>query len=348
MPVIPSSPSGINLWRQSPTPAAAAKGGGATPSDLQENNAQNPLQAKLPDPLSALQKSLNQGLQAYMQKLRVDLSRPTQKQSSEANAMQKALLKQRVEALRQQMMMVHDKASLRALASELARLARSLKELVASMTESAADQQMAVRAGEGQAAGESPAGGEGAEPAAGAADEQAAGDSAADAGGTGAGAAADAALAAAKPEEPTRSGEDRERQDAAGAAGVPASADAKQEAASEAAKNQDVPQAQAVDSRAALRSMLMKGNPVASDPDIQEMKQVLNMVKAFVKQMAQQLKSQDEHKERGLREDIQKAEKSLEDVDKTLKGGPEALAAMGEQMAVDVSAPAESGETASA
>ncbi|MEO4029428.1 hypothetical protein ABH313_15445 [Chromobacterium vaccinii] len=286
------------------------------------------MQPKLPDPRSELQKSLSQGLQDYMQKLKVDLNRPVKRQSSEADAMQKAVLKQRVEGLRRMMMMSHDKGSLRALASELARLARELKDLVTSMTQNAADSQMAANVGGDQGAGDAVSQQGGAEDAGSAAPASADAASSPEAG---SGSGADAAAAASE---------------AGGATAAAQQAGAGQGAASDSQASEGVKeqsgsaqpagdsQGQPVDPRAALHGMLSsgKGNPVAGDSDILEMQMTLKMVKEFIKQQMQQMKDKRE-----AQDDLQSAEKALGDVDKILKGGPEAEEAMGEQMNVNIS-----------
>ncbi|WP_152526952.1 hypothetical protein [Pseudogulbenkiania ferrooxidans] len=272
------------------------------------------MQPKLPDPRSELQKSLSQGLQDYMQKLKVDLNRPAQRQSSEADAMQKTVLKQRVEGLRRMMMMAHDKASLRALASELARLAKELKGLVESMSQNSADNQMTVSVGGDQAAGDAASqgsGADGAQSSDGAASSTAA--AASEAGG---------AAASAQQASNGQSAADRPASDA----------NAKEQGGG--AQPAGDSQAQAADPRAAQQSAQSggKGNQGAVDPDIQEMVQTLKMVKEFIKQQMQQMKDKRE-----TQDDLQSAEKALGDVDKILKGGPEAEAAMGEQMSVNIS-----------
>ncbi|OQS27344.1 hypothetical protein [Chromobacterium violaceum] len=337
-----SATSGASIWRQSLLPSAPSTRDPASPAASDGGaGAQSPLQAKLPDPRSALQKSLNQGLQDYMQKLRVNLNRPAPRQSSEADAMQKAILKQRVEGLRRMMMMAHDKASLRALAAELGRLARALKELVSSMTQNAADSQMAVSVGEGGAQASSDAatpggGAEGADNAASAAASTDSGGAAADAAG-GMPSGADAAATA-----PAAGGESAAQQQAAGgqdaanAAGQSADAAAKEQGGN----GQPAGGSQAVDAGAALHSMLSsgKGNPVSKDQDIQEMLLTLKMVKEFIKQQAQQLKDKRETQDKlQTQDEIKGAEKALEDVDKILKGGPEAEEAMGGQISVNIS-----------
>ncbi|WP_434633686.1 hypothetical protein [Chromobacterium sp. CV08] len=327
-----SSPSGASIWRQSQFRPARQAGeqGSAAPAGATADagNAQDAAPSALSDPRSALQRSLSQGLQDYMQKLRVDLNRPV-KQSSEADSMQKKALKERVEALRRMMMMVHDKSSLRALASELARLAKDLKALVTSMTQNAADSQMAVSVD-----GQSDGGRSG--------DGQDAAASSSDAVQDGGAAAADAAASDA-----TASGESDGSQDAA--AGQAEAASAQQQAAAQADAGQAAAQtaagggqkeegggnAAAVDPQAALHSMLSggKGNPVAGDPDIQEILQTLKMVKEFIKQQAQQLQSQAK---RDVRDQLEGAEKALEDVNKILKGGPEAEQVITGQISVNI------------
>lgn len=311
-----SSPSGASIWRQSLFPSAPSNDASqhAAPASNGDADAQSPLQPKLPDPRSELQKSLSQGLQDYMQKLKVDLNRPAQRQSSEADAMQKTVLKQRVEGLRRMMMMAHDKASLRALASELARLAKELKGLVESMSQNSADNQMTVSVGGDQAAGDAASqgsGADGAQSSDGAASSTAA--AASEAGG---------ATASAQQASNGQSAADRPASDA----------NAKEQGGG--AQPAGDSQAQAADPRAAQQSAQSggKGNQGAGDPDIQEMVQTLKMVKEFIKQQMQQMKDKRE-----TQDDMQSAEKALGDVDKILKGGPEAEAAMGEQMSVNIS-----------
>lgn len=281
--------------------------------------AASPWQQQSADAKNALQKSLNQGLQAFMQKLRVDLSRPP-KQSSQVDSMQKALLKQRVEALRQMMQTTgRDKASLRALASELARVAKELKALVASMSENAADAQLSVNI-DGAAAGGNATAGEGA-----------ATDSASDSGGH-ADAQTDGGGDAAPADVPVEASSGSVAQEgqaaspeqaaASGAASTPADASgAKDEAAAPA------------DAHSALSAAAAKsgGNPVASDKDVQEMLMVLKMIREWIKQQAQQLQNQDD-----LKDSLKSADKSLDDIDKILGGGPQAEAALGEQVSVNV------------
>ncbi|POZ63691.1 hypothetical protein [Chromobacterium alticapitis] len=261
--------------------------------------------ARLPAGNGDLQQSLNQGWQDYMSKLRVNLNQPVKQQSKEADAMQKQLLKRRVDSLRQMMLMTHDKASLRALAGELACLARELKELVTSMSRNAADDPQAV----GLAAGGGASAADGAASTQAGDEGEAASTPSAD----------DAGSAASAADAPSGSGV--AAQD--GSVGAEQGADGGQRQTEAAA-------AAAANPQAALSSMLAKGNPVAGDPDIQEMQQTLKMVQAFIKQMAQQLRAQEKDKERQLQDDMRSADKALQDVDKILKGGPEALAAMGE------------------
>lgn len=258
----------------------------------------------------SLQQSLNQGWQDYMQKLRVDLNRPVKQQNRETDQLKKQMLKQRVDSLRQMMLMTHDKASLRALAGELARLARDLKELVTSMTRNAADTQVAVNVNAGNAAAD-PSSSQDVGQAAASSDgaQDAAADEPTPTGGAEAGQAAGAAGGAVQETPPGA---------AASAIRAPTGADAR------------------------LGAMLTKGNPVANDPDIRDMQRTLKMIQAFIKQMAQLLKDQDKEKELQLREDMHAADKALQDVDKILKGGPEAMAAMGESgLGVSVAADGE-------
>ncbi|SUX55141.1 hypothetical protein [Chromobacterium vaccinii] len=327
-----SSPSGPSIWRQSLFPSALPNGASqpSSPASSAVNgdaDAQSPLQPKLPDPRSELQKSLSQGLQDYMQKLKVDLNRPAKRQSSEADAMQKAVLKQRVEGLRRMMMMSHDKGSLRALASELARLARELKDLVTSMTQNAADSQMAVNVGGDQGAGDAASQQAGAGSAASASADAASSPEA----GSGAGSGAEAAAAASE-----AGGATAAAQQAGAGQGAASDSQASEGVKEQSGSAQPVgdSQAQPVDPRAALHGMLSsgKGNPVAGDSDILEMQMTLKMVKEFIKQQMQQMKDKRE-----AQDDLQSAEKALGDVDKILKGGPEAEEAMGEQMNVNIS-----------
>ncbi|WP_139165666.1 hypothetical protein [Chromobacterium amazonense] len=286
---------------------------------------------------SDLQKSLNQGWQDYMQKLRVDLSRPVKRQSAAADQMDKQLLKQRVDALRQMMMMTRDKAGLRALASQLAQLARELKSLVASMTQNAADQQMAVSLGgaaDQPSADSAAASAQDASPGQDhAGDDAQAASSAETAAVASASASADASPASSA--EPASGNATQEPASQADAPAGSSDAAAPQGAADQAAAN-------AADPQAALRNMLAHGNPVAADQDIQEMLLTLKMVQAFIKQMALQLQAQEDRK---MKEDQEQAGKALQDVDTILKGGPEALAALSGQMDVNVSAPADASST---
>ncbi|MCD5326292.1 hypothetical protein ACFFU8_06315 [Chromobacterium piscinae] len=322
-----SSPSGPSIWRQSLFPAALSNSASqpSSPASSAVNgdaDAQSPLQPKLPDPRSELQKSLSQGLQDYMQKLKVDLNRPVKRQSSEADAMQKTVLKQRVEGLRRMMMMAHDKASLRALASELARLAKELKGLVESMSQNSADSQMTVSVGGDQAAGDAAlqgSGADGVQSSDGAASSFVGEAASSDEGG---GASSGADAASAQQASNGQSAADRTASDA----------NAKEQGGG--AQPAGNSQAQAADPRAAQQSAQSggKGNPVAGDSDILEMQMTLKMVKEFIKQQMQQMKDKRE-----TQDDLQSAEKALGDVDKILKGGPEAEAAMGEQMSVNIS-----------
>ncbi|AUH50074.1 hypothetical protein CXB49_04190 [Chromobacterium sp. ATCC 53434] len=322
-----SSQSGASAWRPSlfrpaasgeqsqaaSTAADSAAAGGAS-------SAQTAAQSSLSDPRGALQQSLNQGLQDYKQKLRVDLNRPVRQQSSEVDSMQKKALKERVEALRRMMMMTHDKSTLRALASELARLAKDLKSLVSSMTQNAADSQMTVNV-DGQSVDGAAASGNGQDAAASSAGAQSDGDA-------GDAATADTSDAAA-------SGGTQAQTDAAATQqAANGQSDGSQAAGQDAASNGDGKD-KAVDPQAALHSMLSSGNgnPVAGDQDIQDMLRTLKMIKEFIKQQAQQLQSQAR---RDVQDQVKDAEKALADVDKILKGGPEAEAAMGEQMSVNV------------
>lgn len=336
---IQSAIAGIEQWRNRlvssgrsvATPASAPQTEGSG-SDAQPSPA-----ALMSSIRSDLQKSLNQGWQDYMQKLRVDLSRPIKRQSAAADQMDKQLLKQRVDALRQMMMMTRDKAGLRALASQLAQLARELKSLVASMTQNAADQQMAVSLG-------------------GAADQPSADSAAASAQDASSGQdhAADDAQAASRAETAAVASASVSADASPASSAAPAGGNATQEPASQAdapagLSDAAAPQgaadqaaANAADPQAALRNMLAHGNPVAADQDIQEMLLTLKMVQAFIKQMALQLQAQEDRK---MKEDQEQAGKALQDVDTILKGGPEALAALSGQMDVNVSAPADASST---
>ncbi|MGC0152105.1 hypothetical protein ACPRNU_06560 [Chromobacterium vaccinii] len=329
-----SSQSGASAWRPSlfrPAASGEQSQAASTAADSTAaggaSSAQTAAQSSLSDPRGALQQSLNQGLQDYMQKLRVDLNRPVRQQSSEVDSMQKKALKERVEALRRMMMMTHDKSTLRALASELARLAKDLKSLVSSMTQNAADSQMAVNV-DGQSVDGAAASGNGQDAATSSAGAQSDGD------------AGDAATADTS--DATASGGTQAQTDAAAAQqaangqsdGSQAAGQANAASAQGAASNGDGKD-KAVDPQAALHSMLSSGNgnPVAGDQDIQDMLRTLKMIKEFIKQQAQQLQSQAR---RDVQDQVKDAEKALADVDKILKGGPEAEAAMGEQMSVNV------------
>ncbi|VEB44582.1 Uncharacterised protein [Chromobacterium violaceum] len=277
-----------------------------------------------------------------MQKLRVDLNRPAPRQSGEADAMQKAILKQRVEGLRRMMMMAHDKASLRALAAELGRLARALKELVSSMTQNAADSQMAVSVGEGGAQASSdaatPGGGRKARTMHRAPPLLRTAEGGGRRGGRNAvrGGCRGSGNRACGGGESAAQQQAAGGQDAANAAGQSADAAAKEQGGN----GQPAGGSQAVDAGAALHSMLSsgKGNPVSKDQDIQEMLLTLKMVKEFIKQQAQQLKDKRETQDKlQTQDEIKGAEKALEDVDKILKGGPEAEEAMGGQISVNIS-----------
>jgi hypothetical protein len=236
------------------------------------------------------------------------------------------------------MMMTRDKAGLRALASQLAQLARELKSLVASMTQNAADQQMVVSVG---GAADQPSADSAAASAQDASPEQdhAADDAQAASSAEAAAVASASASADASPASSAAPAGGNATQEPASQADAPAGssdAAAPQDAADQAAAN-------AADPQAALRNMLAHGNPVAADQDIQEMLLTLKMVQAFIKQMALQLQGQEDRK---MKEDQEQAGKALQDVGTILKGGPEALAALSGQMDVSVSAPADASSTA--
>ncbi|MEN3029299.1 hypothetical protein [Chromobacterium amazonense] len=336
---IQSAIAGIEQWRNRLVSSGRSV---ATPSSARQtegsgSDAQPSPAALMSSIRSDLQKSLNQGWQDYMQKLRVDLSRPVKRQSAAADQMDKQLLKQRVDALRQMMMMTRDKAGLRALASQLAQLARELKSLVASMTQNAADQQMAVSLGgaaDQPSADSAAASAQDASPGQDhAGDDAQAASSAETAAVASASASADASPASSA--EPASGNATQEPASQADAPAGLSDAAAPQGAADQAAAN-------AADPQAALRNMLAHGNPVAADQDIQEMLFTLKMVQAFIKQMALQLQAQEDRK---MKEDQEQAGKALQDVDTILKGGPEALAALSGQMDVNVSAPADASST---
>ncbi|MBM2884687.1 hypothetical protein JFK97_09840 [Chromobacterium phragmitis] len=337
---IQSAIAGIEQWRNRLVSSGRSV---ATPSSAPQTegsglDAQPSPAALMSSIRSDLQKSLNQGWQDYMQKLRVDLSRPVKRQSAAADQMDKQLLKQRVDALRQ-MMMTRDKAGLRALASQLAQLARELKSLVASMTQNAADQQMAVSLGgaaDQPSVDSAAASAQDASPG----QDHAADDAQAASSAEAAAVASASASADASPVSSAALAGGNATQEPASQADAPAgssdaAASAQQGASDQAAAN-------AADPQAALRNMLAHGNPVAADQDIQEMLLTLKMVQAFIKQMALQLQAQEERK---MKEDQEQAGKALQDVDTILKGGPEALAALSGQMDVNVSAPADASST---
>ncbi len=339
---IQSAIAGIEQWRNR---LASSGRSVATPSSAPQTEGSGPDAQPSPAAFmssirSDLQKSLNQGWQDYMQKLRVDLSRPVKRQSPAADQMDKQLLKQRVDSLRQMMMMTHDKAGLRALASQLAQLARELKSLVASMTQNAADQQMAVSVGgaaDQPSADSAAASAQDASPEQDhAADDAQAASSAEAAAVSSADASSDASSASAAESASGNAAPGQASQADAAAGSSDATASAPQGAVDQAAAN-------AADPQAALRNMLAHGNPVAADQDIQEMLLTLKMVQAFIKQMALQLQGQEDRK---MKEDQEQAGKALQDVDTILKGGPEALAALSGQMEVNVSAPADASSTA--
>ncbi|WP_047248756.1 hypothetical protein [Chromobacterium subtsugae] len=330
-----SSVSRLDLWQR--TSIVAKPSTDAAPSSSSADAQAQSQAARLSTAPNDLQQALNRGWQDYMQKLRVDLNRPAQRQSPQADDIQKKMLKQQADALRQMMMVTRDKASLRALATQLARLARELKDLVSSMTQNAADQQMAVNVGGDQASG-GVAASSAAEASAGS-DAGSGGDSDAQA------ASAEAAAAASSAQAAPAAADGADAQQAASGQSNAQDASAADANANAQASSQSDAQGNSgnVDPQAALRNMLANGNPVAGDPDIEQIRQVLKMVQAFIKQMAQQLQTQKDSNSRDLKDDMKRADKDLEDVDKILKGGPEAMAALNGQMDVNINVSADAG-----
>ena len=337
MSVIPSqsSVSRLDLWQR--TSIAAKPSANAEPSasspEASGAGAQTQSQPARPStPPNDLQQALNRGWQDYMQKLRVDLNRPAQRQSQQADDIQKKMLKQQADALRQMMMVTRDKASLRALATQLARLARELKDLVSSMTQNAAGQQMTVNVGGDQASAADASSGS---------DAGSGGDADAQAASAEASAAASSAQQEAQTAPAAADGSNAQQ----AASGQNNAQDASEADANAQASGQTDAQGNSgnVDPQAALRNMLVNGNPVAGDPDIQQIRQVLKMVQAFIKQMAQQLQTQKDPNSRELKDDMKRADKDLEDVDKILKGGPEAMAAINGQMDVNINVSVDAG-----
>ncbi|WP_378124121.1 hypothetical protein [Chromobacterium aquaticum] len=270
-----------------PSQAAVAAVAGAKPK------ADDSLQAK-----QALQSSLQQTLGNYMRQLKVAL-KPLPKRSPEVDDMQKTLLKKKVDMLLQMVQMAgRDKASLKALAAELARAVKELKQLVASMTQNAADSMMSVGMGGDAAAAASAAAAGDAAPAA------------SDGGGDASGAAAQAQAQAA-------AAEDEPQQAKGGEEGALAAAGARGDAA---AANGDKSAAAARDDGATPRTgggnPLSGGNPVAGDRTIQDIVMKLKQLQNWLKQQTRQLQADQE-----FRKMMKEMEKDMASIDKMLETG---------------------------
>ena len=271
--------------------AAVAAATGAQPKP-----ADGGLQAK-----QALQSSLQQSLGNYMRQLKVAL-KPLPKRLPEVDNMEKELLKKKVDMLLQMVQMAgRDKASLKALAAELARAVKELKQLVASMTQNAADSMMSVGVG-----------GDAAAAAAAAASGDAGGDaasSAADGGGEAAGVAAQAQAQAAVAEDETRQTKGAEGEVAAGARGDAAAANGDKNAGAAVRDDGAAP-------RTGGGNPLAGGNPVAGDRMIQDIVMKLKQLQNWLKQQARQLQSDQE-----FRKMMKEMEKDMASIDKMLATG---------------------------
>lgn len=272
--------------------AAVAAATGAQPKP-----ADGGLQAK-----QALQSSLQQTLGNYMRQLKVAL-KPLPKRSPEVDDMQKTLLKKKVDMLLQMVQMAgRDKASLKALAAELARAVKELKQLVASMTQNAADSMMSVGVGGDAAAAAAAASGDAGGDAA---------SSAADGGGEAAGVAAQAQAQAqaAVAEDETRQTKGAEGEVAAGARGDAAAANGDKNAGAAVRDDGAAP-------RTGGGNPLAGGNPVAGDRMIQDIVMKLKQLQNWLKQQARQLQSDQE-----FRKMMKEMEKDMASIDKMLATG---------------------------
>ncbi|NHR04832.1 hypothetical protein HA052_06430 [Chromobacterium haemolyticum] len=246
-----------------------------------------------------------------MQQLKVTL-RPLPKRSPEVDGMQKEMLKKKVDMLLKMAQMAgRDKASLKALAAELARAVKELKQLVASMTQNAADSMMSVSVG-GDAAAASAAASDAAVP------------EPPDAGGDASGAAAQVQAQAAAAEDETRQAKDGEGE-------ASSAADAHGDAA--VANGDKNAGGVARDDGAAPRTR--GGNPVAGDPVIQDIMMKLKQLQNWLKQQTRQLQADQE-----LRKMIKEMDKDMAGIEKMLATGE--IAENGE-MDVQVHVEAEAG-----
>lgn len=264
-----------------------------------------------------LQSSLQQSLGKFMQQLKVTL-RPLPKRSPEVDGMQKEMLKKKVDMLLKMAQMAgRDKASLKALAAELARAVKELKQLVASMTQNAADSMMSVSVG-GDAEAASAAASDAAVP------------EPADAGGDASGAAAQVQAQAAAAEDETRQakGGAGEASSAAGARGDAAVANGDKNAGGVARDDGAAP-------RTGGGNPLSGGNPVAGDPVIQDIMMKLKQLQNWLKQQTRQLQADQE-----LRKMIKEMDKDMAGIEKMLATGE--IAENGE-MDVQVHVEAETG-----
>lgn len=264
-----------------------------------------------------LQSSLQQSLRKFMQQLKVTL-RPLPKRSPEVDGMQKEMLKKKVDMLLKMAQMAgRDKASLKALAGELARAVKELKQLVASMTQNAADSMMSVSVG-------------GDVEAASAATSDAAVPEPADASGDASGAAAQVQAQAAAVEDETRQAKDQagEASSAAGARGDAAAANGDKNAGVVARDDGAAP-------RTGGGNPLSGGNPVAGDPVIQDIMMKLKQLQNWLKQQTRQLQADQE-----FRKMIREMDKDMAGIEKMLATGE--IAENGE-MDVQVHVEAEAG-----
>lgn len=247
-----------------------------------------------------LQSSLQQSLGKFMQQLKVTL-RPLPKRSPEVDGMQKEMLKKKVDMLLQMAQMAgRDKASLKALAAELARAVKELKQLVASMTQNAADSMMPISVGgDAAAAASAAASGE-------AAPESTSG------GGNVSGAAAQAQIEAKAQtaEDETRQTKDGEgNASAAGARGDAAAANGDKSAGATARDDGATP-------RAGGGNPLAGGNPVAGDRVIQDIMMKLKQLQNWLKQQTRQLQADQE-----LRKMMKEMDKDMAGIEKMLATG---------------------------
>ncbi|PTU64103.1 hypothetical protein DB032_03835 [Chromobacterium sp. Panama] len=237
---------------------------------------------------------MQQSLGKFMQQLKVTL-RPLPKRSPEVDGMQKEMLKKKVDMLLQMAQMAgRDKASLKALAAELARAVKELKQLVASMTQNAADSMMPISVG-----------GDAAAAASAAASREAAPES------TGGGGDVSGAAAQAQIEAKAQTAEDETRQTKDGEGDVSA-AGARGDAA--AANGDKSAGAAARDDGATQRAG--GGNPVAGDRVIQDIMMKLKQLQNWLKQQTRQLQADQE-----LRKMMKEMDKDMAGIEKMLATG---------------------------